>query len=58
MKIDFYTVFWREMIVLRRTFNKFFASRLAAPLLYLVAFGWGLGRSIQMNGGNYLEFIV
>jgi Nod factor-specific ABC transporter NodJ protein len=58
LKIDFYTVFWREMIVLRRTFNKFFASRLAAPLLYLVAFGWGLGRSIQMNGGNYLEFIV
>lgn len=58
MKIDFYTVFWREMIVLRRTFGKFFASRLVGPLLYLVAFGWGLGRSIQMNGGNYLEFIV
>ncbi|TEB10390.1 ABC transporter permease [Pelotomaculum propionicicum] len=58
MKIDFYTVFWREMIVLRRTFSKFFASRLVSPLLYLVAFGWGLGRSIQMNGGNYLEFIV
>lgn len=58
MKIDFYTVFWREMVVLRRTFNKFFASRLVGPLLYLVAFGWGLGRSIQMNGGNYLEYIV
>ncbi|NLI12070.1 MAG: ABC transporter permease [Peptococcaceae bacterium] len=56
--MDFYTVFWREMIVLRRTFSKFFASRLVSPLLYLVAFGWGLGRSIQMNGGNYLEFIV
>ena len=58
MKIDFYTVFWREMVVLRRTFSKFFASRLVGPLLYLVAFGWGLGRSIQMNGGSYLEFIV
>ena len=46
------------MIVLRRTFSKFFASRLVGPLLYLVAFGWGLGRSIQMNGGSYLEFIV
>ncbi len=56
--MDFYTVFWREMIVFRRTFRKFFASRLVSPLLYLVAFGWGLGRSIQMNGGNYLEFIV
>jgi Nod factor-specific ABC transporter NodJ protein len=46
------------MIVLRRTFSKFFASRLVGPLLYLVAFGWGLGRSIQMDGGSYLEFIV
>jgi ABC-type multidrug transport system permease subunit len=58
LKVDFYTVFWREMIVLRRTFVKFFASRLVGPLLYLVAFGWGVGRNMQMNGGNYMEFIV
>jgi Nod factor-specific ABC transporter NodJ protein len=58
IEIDFYTVFWREMVVFRRTFVKFFASRLVSPLLYLVAFGWGLGRGIQMNGGNYLEFVV
>jgi Nod factor-specific ABC transporter NodJ protein len=56
--MDFYTVFWREMVVLRRTFYKFFASRLVSPLLYLVAFGWGLGRGLKMNGGNYLEFVV
>lgn len=46
------------MIVLKRTLGKFFTSRLVGPLLYLVAFGWGMGRSIQMNGGNYMEFIV
>lgn len=46
------------MVVLRRSFGKFFSSRLVGPLLYLVAFGWGLGRSIQVDGGNYLEFIV
>ncbi|MEW6425539.1 MAG: ABC transporter permease [Bacillota bacterium] len=56
--MDFYTVLWREMVVLRRTFYKFFASRLVSPLLYLVAFGWGLGRGLKMNGGNYLEFVV
>lgn len=56
--MEFYTVFWREMIVLKRTFYKFFASRLVSPLLYLVAFGWGLGRGIRMDGGNYLEFVV
>ena len=58
MTIDFYTVFWREMVVLKRTFFKFFASRLVSPLLYLVAFGWGLGRGIKMDGGSYLEFVI
>jgi len=56
--MDFYTVFWREMLVLKRSFLKFFTTRLVSPLLYLVAFGWGLGRSIQVNGGNYLEYVV
>lgn len=45
-------------MVLKRTFFKFFASRLASPLLYLIAFGWGLGRGIRMEGSNYLEFVV
>jgi len=58
IEMDFYTVFWREMLVLQRTFYKFFASRLVSPLLYLVAFGWGLGRGIRLDGGNYLEFVV
>jgi Nod factor-specific ABC transporter NodJ protein len=56
--MDFYTVFWREMLVLKRTFLKFFTTRLVSPLLYLVAFGWGLGRSVQVDGGSYLEFVV
>lgn len=56
--MDFYTVFWREMLVLKSSFLKFFTTRLVSPLLYLVAFGWGLGRSIQLNGGNYLEYVV
>ncbi len=31
---------------------------MVSPVLYLVAFGWGLGRSIQVNQGSYLDFIV
>jgi len=58
IKMGFYAVFWREMVTLRRTFFKFFASRLVSPLLYLIAFGWGLGRGIKMDGGNYLEYVV
>lgn len=55
---DIYTVFWRDWIVLDRRLGKFILSRMVTPVLYLVAFGWGLGRGIKMNGGSYLDFIV
>jgi ABC-type multidrug transport system permease subunit len=28
------------------------------PVLYLVAFGWGLGRSVAISQGNYLDFVL
>jgi Nod factor-specific ABC transporter NodJ protein len=56
--MDWYTVFWREMVFLKKRFFKFFAGSMVTPLLYLVAFGWGLGRGLQMNGTDYLAFVV
>lgn len=55
---DVATVFWRDWIVLKRRLTKFIFSRMVAPLLYLTAFGWGLGRSVQISDGSYLDFIV
>ena len=55
---DIQTVFWRDWIVLKRRLTKFILSRMVAPLLYLTAFGWGLGRSVQLQSGTYLDFIV
>ena len=55
---DVATIFWRDWVVLKRRMTKFILSRMVAPLLYLVAFGWGLGRSVQVGGGSYLDFIV
>lgn len=55
---DISTVFWRDWIVLKRRLTKFIFSRMVAPLLYLTAFGWGLGRNIQMSSGSYLDFLV
>ena len=56
---DIWTVFGRDWVVLKRRMAKFILSRMVAPLLYLVAFGWGLGRSIQVaGGGSYLDFLV
>lgn len=55
---DIATIMWRDWIVLRRRLKKFILSRLVTPVLYLVAFGWGLGRNINMASGNYLDFLV
>lgn len=58
MLYDIWTVFWREWLVLRRRIGRFILTRMVSPVLYLIAFGWGLGRSIQVNQGSYLDFIV
>lgn len=58
MLTDIWTVFWRDWIVLKRRLTKFILSRMVAPILYLVAFGWGLGRSINVSSGTYLDFLV
>ena len=55
---DIITVFWRDWIVLKRRLTKFILSRMVAPILYLTAFGWGLGRSIAVESGTYLDFLV
>ena len=56
--MDIWTVFWRDWVVLKRRLTKFILSRMVAPMLYLVAFGWGLGRSIEVSSGTYLDFLV
>ena len=55
---DIGTVFWRDWIVLKKRLLKFIFSRMVAPILYLTVFGLGLGRSVNLNSGSYLDFIV
>ncbi len=53
-----YAVFWREMVILKRRFFKTLASYAISPLLFLIAFGWGMGRNFQMEGVDYLIFMI
>lgn len=56
---DIMTVFWRDWVVLKHRLTAFIISRMIAPMLYMVAFGWGLGRNIDTGAGvSYLDFLV
>lgn len=56
--MDAYTIMWSDMMMLKRRWAKYLVTTLLSPLLYLMAFGWGLGRGISVNGASYLEFVV
>ena len=51
-------VLWKDFIVFK---SKFISNTLAAivgPLLYLIAFGWGIGDAIAVNGQSYVSFVI
>ena len=57
---DSLTIFWGDWLDLRIRILQIAASGLISPLIYILAFGLGLGSSLPKPaiGGNYLEFIL
>ncbi len=57
---DWSPVFLKEMILFRRKFLKlgYLFSAMVVPIIYLIAFGFGLGRNVRINGGDYLSFLL
>ncbi len=57
---DSLTIFWGEWIDLRVRILPIATSGLLSPLIYILAFGLGLGSSVPKPavGSNYLEFIL
>jgi ABC-2 type transport system permease protein len=51
-------VYLREMLILKRRFKRQLAGMSVSPLLYLIAFGYAMGNTVQMNGHTYLEFLI
>ncbi len=56
--MNFYPIIWKEMMLIRKKPWRFLASSMVMPVLYLVTFGWGLGRGMNVVGGTYLEFVL
>lgn len=57
---DSFTIFWGDWLDLRVRIVQIAASGLVSPLIYILAFGLGLGSSLPKPaiGSNYLEFIL
>ncbi|NMF63680.1 ABC transporter permease [Brasilonema octagenarum] len=61
---DSFTIFWGDWLELRTKLVQIISSGLISPLIYILAFGFGLGSSIKPGSGlsgdynNYLEFIL
>lgn len=56
--MEVFAVLWREFIFFKRRFWKITTSAIMTPLLYLIAFGWGLGKDIVIEGATYMHFVI
>lgn len=58
--MQWYPVFLREMLLFRRKLLKlgYLFSAMVVPVIYLVTFGMGLGRNVQMQGMDYLSYLI
>lgn len=55
-----YPVFWKEILHFRRKLFKlgYLFSAMIVPIIYLIAFGFGLGRNVSIGSTNYLTFLI
>jgi ABC-2 type transport system permease protein len=55
---DIYSVLWVDLRFLRRHLLRTLATSLVNPILYLIAFGYGLGSVIRFDDYSYLAFVM
>ncbi len=56
--MQFMTILWQEYIIFKRKFWSITTGSMIAPVLYLIAFGWGLGNRFTEGGISYISFII
>ena len=51
-------VYLRELFILKRRLKKLIPAWSVSPLLYLVAFGYAVGKHVNISEHSYLEFLL
>ncbi len=54
----FIAVYLRELLIMRSKGIKLFFSIAIAPTLYIIAFGFGIGKGVKINHVPYLTFLL
>ncbi len=55
---DIYSILWVDLRNLSHHWRSTVATSLIQPVLYLLAFGYGLGRGVTVDGVSYLAFVI
>ncbi|MFA5354481.1 MAG: ABC transporter permease [Thermodesulfovibrionales bacterium] len=55
-----YPIFLREMLLFRRKLLRlgYLFSSMVVPIIYLIVFGFGLGKGVQIEGKDYLTYLI
>jgi len=58
--MSWYPVFLREMLLFRRKLFRvgYLFSAMVVPVIYLVTFGLGLGRNVDVGGTSYVAYLL
>ncbi|WP_326909687.1 ABC transporter permease [Sedimentibacter sp. MB31-C6] len=54
----FLSILWQEYVLFKRKFWTITLASMVSPILYLIAFGWGLGGGVTVEGQSYIKFII
>jgi len=60
MSAEWYPIFLREMLLFRKKLLRlsYLFAAMVVPIIYLVTFGLGLGRNVQMQGTDYITYLI
>jgi ABC-type polysaccharide/polyol phosphate export permease len=58
--LQWYPIFLREMLLFKRKLLRlgYLFSAMVVPIIYLIVFGFGLGKGVRIGGGDYLFFLI